>query len=605
MIPSNLGLRELKVRHQDKLPKSITQKVYILTMTKSESKNQVKKLALAIVTVYLLYLMSVALRWRIDPHHDGIMFLPAVLGKDNALPQESLFYFYGIAQPFLEGLIFKIVPVSLINYRLIAVFLILLTGYFLYKIISLRLSKSVSLLFSLTWMFANPTWANSTGSIPISIQTPWPNLWQQTLFIFCIYIILRTNLKSFLEVALVSVLASSLPFFRIQGLFYTFCIALLVYLVRRDKLIRYLFLSLIVFLSWVTLIQVNGSVSLYLTNTITYPRNYYSLLTTFEYIFNHLIHSATYYLVCAFMLLLIFCIINFRFLKIDIWKKSLYLIILTLALGLLMKFDFTQWGGVLSRNSSTIILDAFILIAIMALMSRFIIFYRTSSRFYSISNGLIGFYSLASLSNLIFQFPLPDLGHRWWSSAILVLLMAEIYSLSFKQFTIFKKNLTRQALVVGCIVSVGASALQGVKFLSFERNDLVVSNSVVYTGIQYPDRDQETVKKFNTSLDILIFLESLGVKVDYACRDGLYFMRNKSVIAQSQYYLFSTGKERQPIIYSNNLSSQATFYCNINSMNIKNLKQFDYVIIGNIITDIFVFNDTNIYKEVLRFYREP
>jgi len=558
----------------------------------------VKKSVIVFSFIYLINLMVSALRWRIDPHHDGIMFLPAILGKNNHLPQESLFYFYGIAQPFLEGMIFKVIPVYMISYRFIAFLLILITGYFLYKIISLKLSKSISVMFSLIWLFANPTWANSFKSIPVSIQIPWPNLWMQTIFIICIYIILRYQLTTLHTLTLVSVMGTSLPFFRTQGVIYSVCIVLLVLIVDKTKIFLYLILSIAVILAWLLLIQTNGGLSLYFTNTIAYPREFYRVFTTFDYFFNFFAHSMIYYLVCGIILLSYLCIVNFSYFKTTFQVKFSFIISLLLLLCILINFEFDQWTKIISDNSSSILLDSFILLAVTHTVIMLLSYCRANSESTKQRNRFLDFYGLASLSNLIFQYPLPDLGHRWWSSAILVLFFAEVYSLDLNHIFKINKNITRKALIFCGVGSIIVSGIQGLKFLNFERKDLKLSTSHFYRGIQFPVGEQQMIEKFNSSLNVLNYLENLNIEIKYVCRDGLYYIRNSGYVAQARDFLYSSGNEREILQYVNDSSDRVTFYCNTDSRNIKNLSQFKFLTIGQNNTDHFVFNDTLLYVQL-------
>jgi hypothetical protein len=546
--------------------------------------------------------MIASLQWRIDTHHDGIMFLPAILGKSNNLPQDSVFYFYGIAQPLFEGLIFKFLPISIINYRLIAFALIMLTGYFLYKIISLKLSKTISLVFSLTWMFANPTWANSFESVPVSIQTPWPNLWIQTFFISCVYIILRSKLETFSSLLLVSTMAGSMPFFRMQGMVYSFYVFILVLIVNKTRLLRYTIFSIVVIFAWLTLIQFHGGLKLYLSNTIFYPRNFYSTFTSHDYVLDFFIHSITYYFVCAALLISYLCISNITYIKTYFWRKFLFLNLCLLAICAAIQFEFNQWLEIIIKNSSSIILDSFLLLAVIFAIIIFATDYRARNRSDLSTKTILGFYSLASVSNLFFQFPLPDLGHRWWSSAILVLFIAEATTIDMYQKFKLQQNLIKKTIVMGCIASIFFSGLQGIKFLSFERSELVVSGTNIYNGIKIPKRDKETIEKFNSSLKTLRYLENLGVKINYNCRDGLYYLRDSNYVIESKNFLYSPGKEREVLQYVNSVESKVTFYCNVDSENIKNLSLFKYFVIGSNQTDLFVVNDSYIYQKLNDFF---
>ena len=567
-------------------------------MKNVKRKELVKKSIIVFSFIYLITLMVSALRWRIDPHHDGIMFLPAILGKNNHLPQESLFYFYGIAQPFLEGMIFKVIPVYIINYRFIAFLLIILTGYFLYKIVSLKLSKTISVIFSLIWLFANPTWANSIQSIPISIQIPWPNLWMQAIFIICIYVILRYQLRSLRTLALVSIMGTSLPFFRTQGLIYTICIVLLVLIVDKTKLYRYLIWSVMVILAWFLLIQINGGLLLYFTNTVEYPREYYRVFTTFDYFFNFFAHSMIYYLVCGIILIFYLYLINFNSFKTGFQKKLFVVILFLLSACIMIQFEFNQWVKIFFDNSSSILLDSFLLLAVIHNIVTLVGYCTTNNVSNKPKNRLLDFYGLASLSNLIFQYPLPDLGHRWWSSAILVLFIAEVYSSGLDHIFKVQKNLTRKAVILCCIVSIMVSGIQGLWFLNFERKDLTVSTSHIYRGIQFPVGEQQLIDKFSSSLSVLHYIESLDIEVNYVCRDGMYYVRNNGYVAQARNFLYSSGREREVLHYVNNSSNRVTFYCNVDSGDIKNLSQFKYLTVGKIETDLFVLNDLMLYGQL-------
>jgi hypothetical protein len=350
--------------------------------------------------------------------------------------------------------------------------------------------------------------------------------------------------------------------------------------------------------AWFLLIEKNGGLLLYLTNTIKYPREYYSVFTSFDYFSNFLAHSTIYYLVCGITLLSYLYLVSFNFIKTGFWKKSVISLSLLLAVCILIQFEFNQWLKIFFDNSSAILLDSFILLAITQTVIVLLRINQTSKVFNKQKNGLVNFYGLASLSNVIFQYPLPDLGHRWWSSAILVLFMAEVYSFGSGQVFEVQKIRAKKALIFCCIVSICASGIQGLKFLSFERKNLELSTLQTYRGIQFPTSDQELINKFQTSLSMLEYIESLDVDVSYVCRDGLYYIRNSSYSAKTKNFLYSSGQERKVSDFVNDPSNRVTFYCNVNPENIKNLSEFKYFVIGKGNTDIFVLNDLGLYEQL-------
>jgi hypothetical protein len=553
--------------------------------------------------LYLLILLIQGLRWRLDPHHDGIMFLPALMAKNNQLPQESLFYFYGIAQPFIEGLLLKVLPSTLIVYRLIALTLILLTGYFIYKIIALKQSKTIALVFSLTWLYANPTWANSLSSTPISIQSSWPNLWIQMLFISCIYIILKTQLKSFNSILLLSLVANTLPFFRAQGIIYTVLIGLFALKINRNKAFQYLANSFITTLMWLFFIHSNGGLPLYIKNTVVFPREFYSVFTEPSYIYEFLTHSIIYYSVSGLTLIFCLSVLNFAKPYNHKLRNLLTITVLILTLVLITKAEFKQWIEIMMRNSSSFITDSFMLIAIFLTIATAVSGRKISFTYDSKKHTNLGIFAVMSLSNLIFQFPLPDLGHRWWSSAILILLISEIYFLNIERTTAFWKLISKKAIMTLCIASITISATQGIKFLSFERNDLVIDSTSIYKGIEFPIEDKEMVKKFNDSLGILAYLEGRGLKVNYFCRDGLYYLKQQGVVSNAKNFLYSPGKEREEMEYVNDVSSVITFYCDTNLKQITNISEFNYVEIGNAQTNLFIVSDPYIFQNLKNYIK--
>ena len=234
--------------------------------------------------------------WRLDPHHDGFTYLPAKFGEIGQFPPGGAGSNYGVAQATIEGIILNFIPDYFILYRLIAVFLILATGYFTYKIISLKGQKLNAALFALIWLYANPTWQNAINTIPLSLQAVWSNLWIQTLTVYSIYLIDYKTKISKRNITCIGIITATLPFFRFQGLISSMLILTLFFIKTHEYKFLTKILTFTIFL-WLSIILMSGGLSKYFEDIFIKPSEGLVEFTSFSYLFQFGRSFLNYYLV--------------------------------------------------------------------------------------------------------------------------------------------------------------------------------------------------------------------------------------------------------------------------------------------------------------------
>jgi hypothetical protein len=554
--------------------------------------NKIKFALISFATICLVHLTFSSSSFRVDPHHDGHSYLSAYLGIFGIYPPQTS-NVYGIAGPFIESKILSIFSPSLIAYRYIALFLICLSALLIYKIISFKLNRTSSAIFALLWISANPTWVSAISGTSGHIQVVWPNLWIQTFILIALYILFsKENINSY-ERILLGVMIASLPFFRIQGIVSSILLIIIVLIKFKKKRSLFLFSLLATSGGWLTLVQFNGGINRYFKNIIMNPLTIdaYSPHRSVFAVLNFMLNLGKYYLVILIFLLILLLAISKFTDKSSVNKIRLQrfdpMIILALILFLLVIGNYNIWVDTLYRHTTTLLMDVSVPMSVIYLIYIFYKGFLNKTFSWSGNDSLLIILSTINLSNLVYQYPLPDLGHRWWSSAISVIFIAYISENRIKLKHLQRINLNLKYFFIPVsVATIFFSILQGLFFQQINTVSVTNDQDILYR-MRYPITDSEVVLNLQKSNKVLIYLEENGIKINYFCRDGLYYLRNNGYSAYSK-----TGVNIFSYRYEVN-DNEVNFYCNHEKEYFPKTDKYRKIIIGQLRTDIFLVNKSN------------
>ena len=531
---------------------------------------------------FLIFATYQSVFYRLDPHHDGYVFLPTYLGISGNYPP-NVSTAYGIAQPFIESKIFLFFSIDIVRYRFIAFTLILISTYFLYRIIQINSSKVQSLVFACVWVSANPTWANSIQGRPTALQAVWPNLWIQTLTLVSMYLILGKSFTNKYNLILVGIISGTLPYFRFQGIISTFIIFMFVYLKYSKKIFIYFSSFLVVNLLWLLIISKNGGVKLYAKNIFQDPYAYMSDYRSTIYLLDFVKNFANYYTVVGLIFLIFLTAISNLVMK---KPYSFYFILGIVMVSVITLDDPVLWFTALIENSSTLLIDSAVALALIFLIIR--IYDLTFSKNYKVfkNSKNLTILAVAILVDLIYQYPLPDLGHRWWSSAISVIFISWLIDCTQESDSML---ITKKLKSYYSSLAILTLILSGINAFYFvvQKTYTINSESKIFNGIKYPESNQNRISNLQKSSNILTYLNKHKVSINYFCRDGLYYI-NQGHLNTNTFnalnFLESAGVEK---VYK---SAYVNFYCNYDLSRITNISSNNSIVLGKDgQTDIFVF----------------
>jgi hypothetical protein len=389
---------------------------------------------------------------------------------------------------------------------------------------------------------------------------------------------------------LVGVIAGTLPFFRIQGLI-TSILLLTLCIVNLRRHIRTVLISFCASVfSWLLLVVANGGLVLYYYNIILNAKDGFNSYTTLNYATKFATGFINYYLIVG----LLFVLIVFLSLKMSKGartrsKQTTYIFLfIPLLLSLLMSKNFHIWPSVLYRNSSTLIIDSTILISLLYLIINWRKIVKNKNFPWEAEELNIIILAIGVLANLVYQYPLPDLGHRWWSSSLSLIFISQLMNKSWNRITIEIKIIFKNSFVFLSVATILLSSVQGLFFLNIDKKTIHDNNLFIFNGVQYASSNEEVIQNLFKSIKVLRYLEEKQVAVNYYCRDGLYYVRNNGYVESSKNalnFLNTKGALREYV--------GVNFYCNTNIKDISYIKDKHILLIGNSQTDFFIFNDND------------
>jgi hypothetical protein len=200
--------------------------------------------------------------------------------------------------------------------------------------------------------------------------------------------------------------------------------------------------------------------------------------------------------------------------------------------------------------------------------------------------------------NVLNQFPLSDRGHKWWSAAPSLILLAHLVNKKFdnKKFHINFFNF--RSFVYGVLIlTISLSMVEGRVFQQIDRTEIRNYDFASFNGMTYPRVDSELVKNLLKSVEILSQLEARGTVVSYICDDGLYYMRSGEVSPAALSGLTKNTEFVMPKIDSIVFICHSSRRDHLSRVNANNLNIYT---IGSDNTDLFIVNKDSKLNSVLR-----
>jgi len=552
---------------------------------------------------YVLYLTYLSVFWRIDSHHDGYVYLSAFLATTGKLPP-TVTNHHGIASAFIESKILLLSTTSLLSYRFIGLAVIFMTAFLIYKIIALKFDKTSALAFSLLWLSANPSWVASIMQTPTGIQSIWPNLWVQLFTLGVLYILFCNRKIVPMNQVLIGTALATLPFFRIQGI--VILMVLFIYIfIRFRKFLPLILVSMsFTIVAWLSLIQSNGGIQLYLDNILLTPlsKEDYAEFITFNSVLFNFANKSKYYLVVLIIFLILMVATSFfrSFVesKISSSKRLLVMLVLVLVLTALTLKNSDIWIKTIYIHATTLLIDLSVPAAVLYLG------YVAKKHLFkedAVTDGdrdVTILLATLVIVNVLNQFPLSDRGHKWWSAAPSLILLAHLANKKFdtKKFHINFFNF--RSFVYGVLIlTISLSMVEGRVFQQIDRTEIRNYDFASFNGMTYPRVDSELVKNLLKSVEILSQLEARGTVVSYICDDGLYYMRSGGVSPVALSGLTKNTEFVMPKIDSIVFICHSSRRDHLSRVNANNLNIYT---IGSDDTDLFILNKDSKLNSVLR-----
>ncbi len=552
-----------------------------------------KIFSLTLSMAYVSYLTYLSALWRVDSHHDGYVYLSAILATEGYLPPIVTNH-HGIGSAMIEGRILSLTSTSLFGYRLIGLFVIFVTAFLIYKIIALRLDNRSAFIFSLLWLAANPSWVASLKQIPTGIQSIWPNLWIQLFTLLALYFIISKRIILSASQIIIGIIIGTLPFFRIQGLVISF-ILLIYLLIYYQKLIPLVSISLGgTLLGWLSLIANNGGIKKYLENILFDPltkQDYAEFITLNSILLNFANKFKYYVVICIIFLILSSLLIIVKTLiqhKTVSFSYSIFSLLLLCLLAAATLKNIDIWVDTLYIHATTLLIDLSLPIAVLYLGYKSQKYFFKDKQHPNFQSGITILLAFIVIANFFNQFPLSDRGHKWWSAAPSVIFLAYMshQKLSTKSIKVNKLNIkkfTRSLIIMTVVLSI----IEGRAFQQIARTKIQNFQILNFNGMVYPSIDAELVSNLIKSIEILEQLEINKVKISYVCEDGLYYVRSKGTSASAVKGLGKnteiTTPQKDSIIFI--CHSSRRNYLNSIRSNIVNVYT-----IGQTVTDLFIVN---------------
>lgn len=502
---------------------------------------------------FQLTLIGLAMRLDPDPHHDGILYGAAVNVSNGGFPNRDAFAQYGPLIPGLQGLSLRIFGPSLINIRFQALLIFILCSIAIWYVAKNYFSSISAFTISSAWVLALPS------------VLPWPNIYTTLIAIISLLTLVDIPKRQLRDHPVAIIIASALigigTFGRIQLL--AIFVLVLIYLVvspsQRPKIAFWLSGYFASVLTILFVIFLNGSLSSFITQCITWPLTKYAgPVISKSYLVGFLWYPIIFFFIASAVIL-----IGWLFKKYQSNLFSLLLSIITF-MSLLWISRQDRVGDLTLANPRILAIDS--ATNMLNSINYFAAFLMVLSSIYLLINSqkirpevaISVLYCAGILTQL---YPLYDVNHLWLISPILLIVCL----VTFGDHSLFSKQRKDGTIFVltGMCVALVAQLLL---FISISREPF---ESPSLKGMYAPA--QFTFYLDKTMKDLTRFAAPESTVFD--CENGLYAGAGGNYLASSPTFV-NWGPSNESI--DNN---GLIFMCDVTDQEIEMKAKLGYTVI--------------------------
>jgi hypothetical protein len=260
--------------------------------------------------------------------------------------------------------------------------------------------------------------------------------------------------------------------------------------------------------------------------------------------------------------------------------------------------DLNLWITTLNAQSSNLVLDLAVPLS-FEIIALTIFNKKTINIFKNAINKPLVFTATAVVINIIYQFPLPDLGHKWWASAFSAIFLYNY--LVFTQINI-RSKLLKIWLIVILIPSLTFSSANIYGFFQINYAIIKETNLTEYNGLQIPTYESNQIQKFFLSKSLLQYLDDNNIEINYYCRDGLYYINSKGYSSNAK-----NGLNFVKAVHVQNYNKNyVKFFCNSENIDKGLFSSTRNIVYGDQNQDRFEFFnfEDELYTEIIEIFND-
>lgn len=499
-----------------------------------------------------------------DPHHDGIVYAPAVAISSGGFPNKDVFAQYGPLVPTLQGLWIKLFGPELLNLRIQAALISVSMSIIIWYTVRNFIGEFKALLLSSVWVLTIPS------------VLPWPTLFSTLITLVSLLMLVDFKAKQITHHKvriLSSVIILSIGSFGRLHVLIVFVAVALLFLLKKDPRMPYLKYWLSGgFGTIATILFILGmfnALNSFINQSIIWPFFRYSRPEV-----------TTSYIVNAFFYPTIFVACICLFLSVYLLQKKFtgFAVSQFYVVGLFVSFfiisQFAREGYLSLRNPKILAIDfsknMLNSLSYLGAFSTFLAFLTLVFYFKKVSffSAVLIVYSASMLTQL---YPLYDISHLWMIAPILIICGVVIFS-TYEFF----KNFIDPSLSFFLIGLLTALILQANSFFSIDR---VGFQSVSLKGMLAPNNYARELDK--TLINLELILKPKSTKFD--CINGIYAAAGGKYLASSpQFINWGPGNGSRVVftggqgILREPIQGKSIFVCAISSLQIETYSQLGY-----------------------------
>ena len=537
-----------------------------------------------LVHIFQLIFIFSAYRLEPDPHHDGVIYGAGIGSSQGLIPHRDFLSQYGPIQPIVNGAWLDLFGTTLLNLRVFYCFLLVISSWLVYSMLTNYVGKSLALLIPSVWILTGP------------FGLPWPSILGTFLVLVSIKLIDHsiTKMKNHENFLITSILSGSsiglCIFVRIHiavaGVLVTLA---LLYFVRTKQIARNLLFSWVsgfigTFSLCVLVMAMNGSLTYYIDQSIIWSAKFYGRPNfSKSYFVNWLWYPAT----LVFILIIIFII--WKLLKRNSSKLSKIIVLVTIT-SMLVAFSqasLKEKTGRLTLRNPDILLITFadrIIHSIGYVMATLVVItatymlvrYKSLSKMSDVVPALYVIYGLGVFVQL---YPLYDNYHLWMISPVFLLVSAIVIPEIKSAPTILAIKLILASFVL-------ALCIQQTNSLQYPRytyqSDVLLGMQSNWVSAKGTDRT-------------LVELQKITDPIKYLCGHGLYAASNGWYQAQDREFYRWTPRPELIV----DTSTKYVFFCDSTKLDYKNYLSNGWKISFEIPISVYFEGATKIYWNTL------